>query len=253
MHFDADQVRSFGLDTGANLYSYGLFGVNNVWQVDTMNFDGDLTTTHYVTVTWLNYLSGFWPEVLPLSNVLTLNFVPRSSLHTEPVPYLSVNFSLIENVEVGDNVYGLETGNRNGPWGKMEIPLMSLGALDIDGDGEVKTFADGIMLVRKLFSLETDTRFTSNSGLFTKYDDSEARLALRAAHHSLLDVDGDGSVGGSTDGLMLLRRMLGFEGSALIKGAVNENATRSSAEEIAAYIDDLVENTSKGELTELAF
>jgi hypothetical protein len=56
---------------------------------------------------------------------------------------------------------------------------------------------------------------------------------------SSLDVDGDGTVGSHTDALLILRYVAGFEGRALIEGAVSPECQRCTAEQIAAYIDSL--------------
>ena len=56
---------------------------------------------------------------------------------------------------------------------------------------------------------------------------------------SALDVDGDGTVGSHTDALLILRYVAGFEGQALIEGAVGPGCQRCTAEQIAAYIASL--------------
>ncbi len=50
------------------------------------------------------------------------------------------------------------------------------------------------------------------------------------------DVDGDGAVKPLTDGLLVLRHQFGFTGSTLISGAVDTNATRTTASEIETYL-----------------
>jgi hypothetical protein len=74
-------------------------------------------------------------------------------------------------------------------------------------------------------------------------------LAGRADARSLLsylqtvrdgyDVDGDGELRALTDGLLIIRRLFGFEGSALTAGALGSNATRTDPDEIKDYIDSL--------------
>ena len=51
-----------------------------------------------------------------------------------------------------------------------------------------------------------------------------------------IDVDGDGSVDPLTDGLLIIRYLLGFSGNSLIDGAVGTDATRKTSEEIEDYI-----------------
>ncbi len=52
-----------------------------------------------------------------------------------------------------------------------------------------------------------------------------------------LDVDGNGSIGPLTDGLLILRHFFGFTGSTLVASAVDQGGcTRCTAGEIAAYL-----------------
>ena len=58
----------------------------------------------------------------------------------------------------------------------------------------------------------------------------------------VLDVDGNGFVDALTDTLLITRYVFGFTGNDLIKGAVGEDATRTSSEDIEAYLDSLMSN-----------
>ena len=58
----------------------------------------------------------------------------------------------------------------------------------------------------------------------------------------LLDIDGNGRVGALTDALIIIRYMFGFNGDALVNDAVAEDATRTSSEEIEAYLGSLMPN-----------
>ena len=49
-------------------------------------------------------------------------------------------------------------------------------------------------------------------------------------------------MGALTDALIILRYMFGFNGDALIDDAVAEDATRTSSEEIEAYLGSLMPN-----------
>ena len=51
--------------------------------------------------------------------------------------------------------------------------------------------------------------------------------------------DVDGETRALTDGLLIIRRLFGFEGSALTAGALGSNATRTDPGEIKNYIDSL--------------
>ena len=51
------------------------------------------------------------------------------------------------------------------------------------------------------------------------------------------DIDGDGKETPLTDGLLIIRYLFGFTDQALVQGAVDSSATRSTAADIKAYLD----------------
>lgn len=67
-----------------------------------------------------------------------------------------------------------------------------------------------------------------------------------AAPGGPLDVDGNGVTDGLTDGLLLLRYMLGIRGNPLIIGALAPNATRTTSTAIENYIVALLNGSAPG-------
>lgn len=57
---------------------------------------------------------------------------------------------------------------------------------------------------------------------------------------AVLDIDGNGTVDGGTDGLLVNRYLYGFRGTTLISNAVGSACTRCSATEIEAYLATLM-------------
>jgi hypothetical protein len=53
-----------------------------------------------------------------------------------------------------------------------------------------------------------------------------------------LDIDGSGAPAALTDGLLIIRYLAGFRGQALISGAVAPDATRTTAEQIEAFLEE---------------
>ena len=51
------------------------------------------------------------------------------------------------------------------------------------------------------------------------------------------DIDGDGKETALTDGLLVIRHLFGFTDQALVQGAVDGSATRSTPADIKAYLD----------------
>lgn len=58
-----------------------------------------------------------------------------------------------------------------------------------------------------------------------------------AAPDAMLDVDGNGAMDARTDGLLILRYMLGFRGLPLSTGAVGANCRRCTPDDIACYLE----------------
>ena len=56
----------------------------------------------------------------------------------------------------------------------------------------------------------------------------------------VLDIDGDGSFGALTDGLVILRYAFGLRGDNLINGVIADGAARTDADDIESYLKSLV-------------
>jgi len=103
--------------------------------------------------------------------------------------------------------------------------------LDIDANNAYDGATDGVLILRHLFGL-TGTALTNNA-LGTGFD--PVRAADPALRNYLtnvlpyLDVDGNGQVGALTDGLMILRALLGLTGTQITSNAIGAGATRTSS------------------------
>ena len=117
-------------------------------------------------------------------------------------------------------------------------PLAGPPILNIDDSNSATQYAaatDGVLLMRYLFGLRGSALTAGALG------DAPQRSAAQIETHiaaNLLsfDVDNDTQVLPTTDGLMILRRLLGLSGAALTAGA--KNSVRSDVD-IAAAIDAL--------------
>jgi hypothetical protein len=115
-------------------------------------------------------------------------------------------------------------------------------SFDIDADEKLEADAltDGLLVIRHLFGFSGDALIANaTSNVATRQDATEITSYLSDAA-SELDIDGDGEAGALTDGLLLIRYLFGFSGDALISGAVSENAQRTTAEQIEAYISERI-------------
>lgn len=112
-------------------------------------------------------------------------------------------------------------------------------SLDIDGDGQAAALTDGLLIVRYLFSFTGTSLVEGAVGAEATRTDAAALLASLNGLGTALDADADDAVMALTDGLLILRYLFAFTGTALTDGAVGAAATRDAAE-IAAYLESLM-------------
>ncbi|MBL8309875.1 MAG: hypothetical protein JNL19_05585 [Burkholderiales bacterium] len=113
-------------------------------------------------------------------------------------------------------------------------------SLDIDGDGAVMATTDGLLILRNLLQLSGDALLGSAynpAGTYGNLADISDRLGVLNSN-GWLDLDGNGTRDTATDGLLLLRALLGFTGTAVTENAIGTPPrTRSEWAEIRNYLN----------------
>ena len=123
--------------------------------------------------------------------------------------------------------------------GALAAPgLVAAATLDVDGDGSVSADTDGQLILRHLFGFTADALVAGvvspdavrNTTTIQDYLDNMG---------TTLDVDGDGRADALTDGVLILRYMLGRTGDALTAAAVAPGSSRTDPSDVAGYLDQL--------------
>ena len=164
----------------------------------------------------------------------------------------SAGLSLIlRSVGTGESFFvGLRGGQTfvfSGPSGvAAALSLTPPPSLDVDGNGTVGLLTDGLLLVRYLIGTR-GAALTNLALAADAHEDRDTHQEIAAYLQGLvdgdvLDVDGNGTVGLLTDGLLTVRYLIGARGSALTEGAAAGDARedRDTHEEITAYLDSLM-------------
>ncbi len=123
---------------------------------------------------------------------------------------------------------------------KATFALSPLSAriLDIDANVQYLADSDGVIILRYLFGLSGSALTTGALGTgFTRSGEPQMTNYLINIL-PYLDVDGNGRVEASTDGLMIMRKLLGMSGTAITQGAMGTGGTRIPGD-IDAYIQTL--------------
>ena len=107
--------------------------------------------------------------------------------------------------------------------------------LNVDANLNIAATTDALLLTRYLLGLRGDALTTGALGL----NPTRTGQALETYLASLnLDADGDGQALAMTDGLLILRAMLGLTGTALMQGATNASHPNvRNAQQILTWIE----------------
>jgi hypothetical protein len=152
-------------------------------------------------------------------------------------PYIGTNthlgsLSLVPIIPSSiDSITGLELSIRDHETDVVVdrhfIPIQIVDwSLDVDGDGFVRPFTDGLLVMRYLFGFTGASllrKAINPSGFRSNPDDITGWLDS-GIESGWLDFDGDGEALAFTDGLLLMRGLMGMTGSDLTKGAISESS-----------------------------
>ena len=119
-------------------------------------------------------------------------------------------------------------------------------SLDVDGDGQATALTDGLLVIRYLFGFTGEALVAGAVGADATFRTAEEISGRLVENKAQLDADGDGSTEPLTDGLLIIRYLFGFEGSALVSGALGDAAVRDDAATLATYLDTLRAGTTGG-------
>jgi hypothetical protein len=126
------------------------------------------------------------------------------------------------------------TASALGPGTCTPLPAI-LNVDDSDAPDVYNAATDGVLLLRYLLGVRGSALTQNALGTNARRNAAQIEAHL-AASLAELDVDGDGAIRATTDGVLILRRLLGLTGTALTAGA--RNSLRSDAD-VATAIDAL--------------
>jgi len=107
---------------------------------------------------------------------------------------------------------------------------------DFDKNGNVDALTDGLLLFRYNFGLRGENLSNRAIGLDSMLVPNDVETNIEQAIVNA-DMDSNGSIDALTDSLLLLRYFFGLRGEDLIADVLAEDANRTSAAEIEAYIE----------------
>ncbi|KPA18363.1 hypothetical protein MHK_001410 [Candidatus Magnetomorum sp. HK-1] len=124
---------------------------------------------------------------------------------------------------------------------KFKITILESFHLDIDGDGVVNALSDGLLIVYYLKqSLETYPDLSKIVAKDARRKTLEQITAFLDQGKALLDIDGNGVVQDTTDGILILRYLFEInQGDPFVQGMFTDTSVRNTVESVTDYIDGL--------------
>ncbi|MBC6480749.1 MAG: hypothetical protein GDA56_26235 [Hormoscilla sp. GM7CHS1pb] len=227
MHWDSSQV-AFDPVTGlTEHFPLGAQPISAVLDDPITNggLDGDPSTDKYILQAWVD-ANGNWPNS-PNPTLYTANFTALPGFSGTQINFGANSDDLPANSNFVPSSIALTS--------PAPSPAPSP-ALDIDGNGVIDALTDGLVAIRYLFGFRGETLTEGVVSEGATRDTSEIVTYLDEMGDTMLDVDGNGTAGALTDGILFMRHALGFSDQALISGAVSEDATRTTASAINEHL-----------------
>lgn len=112
---------------------------------------------------------------------------------------------------------------------------------DIDGNGRLDALTDGRLVLLYLLGFTGDTLIENSVAEDATRTTAAEIIAYIEQIRNQLDIDGNGAVDALTDGVVNLRYLFGITGDALTSRAIAPDATKTTAAEITAYLESIVE------------
>ena len=111
--------------------------------------------------------------------------------------------------------------------------------LDVDANGLLGPLSDGSLILRYLFGFSGPSLVSGAVGPDCKRCDAPTITTYLAGLGLVLDIDGNGTLGPLSDGLMILRFLFGFSGATLVSDPMAPNCTRCDVPAITEYLESL--------------
>ena len=140
----------------------------------------------------------------------------------------------------GDFVVAWSSGSQDGSAeGIFAQRYGQFAVLDLDADGEITALNDGLLLMRSQFGFIGTPLTTGVVGAGCNRCLAADIKTYADGLGLLVDIDGNGVVRPLTDGLLVLRRLSGFDGMALTAGAIGEGCTNCNEAAIEGHLETL--------------
>jgi len=121
----------------------------------------------------------------------------------------------------------------------VTVPAGSLPSLDVDLNGQADALSDGILIIRHLFGFTGTALADGVVDPAGQRTDPTAIQNYLTSIRSALDVDLNQNADALSDGIMIIRSLFGFTGTALTSGAIDPAGQRTDPAVIATFLNNM--------------
>lgn len=221
----------------------GLTGATTVAHIHCCTATAHAATVGVATVT--PTFTGFPPGVTSGTYDHTYDMTLSSSYNA---PYITANggttasaFAALQaGMTAGKAYFNVHSSTFGG--GEIRGFLERVPTLDVDNSFTVTHYhalTDGLLLIRYMQGLTGPALTAGLSVAGAGRGDATSIKAYLDTYRMSYDIDDDTNVDAATDGILIVRYLLGLRGNALIQGAVAPGAPRNTAVDIEAYLGQL--------------
>ncbi len=144
---------------------------------------------------------------------------------------------LIANIASGNAYFNLHSTAFGG--GEIRGFFTLEPSLDVDVSNATTKFhalTDGLIMVRYMLAITGAPLVSGALGpTATRTDPVQIKTFLDATRMAY-DIDGNGSVDAATDGVLIVRYLMGIRDGALVQDALGLDASRTSPDDVASYM-----------------
>jgi CHRD domain len=144
---------------------------------------------------------------------------------------------LIANIASGNAYFNLHSTTFSG--GEIRGFFTLEPSLDVDvsnAQTQYHSLTDGLIMMRYMLTVTGAPLVNGALGTTaTRTDPGQIKTYLDATRLAY-DIDGNGSVDAATDGVLIVRYLMGIRDNALVEGALGAGATRTLPGDVASYM-----------------
>ena len=236
-------VSGDGFSDGRNIVElFGNIFAQPSTNTNTVRVSGGLVDANYNLAREISSLGGGgvgnFPGGATFVNAAARNYrLLAGSLGVDYAPALG-------GVDLAGNARDVDIGGVSNLYGPRDLGAFEVGcqsnyfagalcSLDVDGDNVLNT-TDSQMMLRRLFGFKAavlrnglpaagSCAQRTNATDIETFVQSQLAPQLALSNRAAWDIDGDGIVNPLTDGLLVLRAVLGLTGTAVTNGAIGSN------------------------------